>query len=170
MTDYVTADWHLGHANIIKYCSRPFEDVEAMNWAIIRNMRETCKPGDRLWILGDLSMVPPHVTVQYLDYLRGIDLFLVLGNHDREPSRLTRPYFKWWGDYRRIKFQGRRGMNHAVLSHYPFESWHGMRKGAIHCFGHCHGKLARKMPNRYDVGVDVWDFHPVALDQLGDET
>ena len=27
---FITADLHLGHANIIKYCGRPFQDVEEM--------------------------------------------------------------------------------------------------------------------------------------------
>ncbi|WP_275667827.1 metallophosphoesterase family protein [Paramagnetospirillum kuznetsovii] len=35
MTNFFTADLRLGHANIIKLCKRPFEDVVAMDRAII---------------------------------------------------------------------------------------------------------------------------------------
>ncbi len=31
---YFTSDLHLGHANIIKYCSRLFEDVSKMDDAL----------------------------------------------------------------------------------------------------------------------------------------
>ena len=33
---FYAADLHFGCANIIKFCSRPFEMVEAMNKALIR--------------------------------------------------------------------------------------------------------------------------------------
>jgi calcineurin-like phosphoesterase family protein len=32
--------------------------------------------------------------------------------------------------------------------------------------GHCHGRLAKPLPRQVDVGVDVWDFRPVALAEI----
>ncbi len=32
---YFTEDPHLGHANIVKMCGRPFEDIGEMNEALI---------------------------------------------------------------------------------------------------------------------------------------
>ena len=34
---FFTADTHWGHRNIIRYCQRPFADVDEMNEALITN-------------------------------------------------------------------------------------------------------------------------------------
>ena len=34
---YYTADLHLGHANVIRHCDRPFRSVDEMDEALIRN-------------------------------------------------------------------------------------------------------------------------------------
>ena len=34
---YLIADTHFNHDNIIKYCDRPFSDIEEMNNTIIDN-------------------------------------------------------------------------------------------------------------------------------------
>ena len=52
-----------------------------------------------------------------------------------------------------------------VLCHYAFRTWNGMGRGSIDLHGHSHGAL-RPAPKQYDVGVDVWDFTPVTLDQI----
>jgi len=53
MKYWFTADYHLGHANIIKYCNRPFRNINEMNRAIIRNHNERVKPEDIVFHLGD---------------------------------------------------------------------------------------------------------------------
>ena len=50
-----------------------------------------------------------------------------------------------------------------MLCHYPFRTWRRMDKGGVNLHGHCHGRL-RPLKRQFDVGVDVWDFRPVALD------
>ena len=55
---YFTSDWHLFHANIIKYSKRPFKNVEEMNEVILQNYFEVVKPGDRVYYLGDFALAP----------------------------------------------------------------------------------------------------------------
>ena len=44
-TTYLISDLHLDHANIIKYCSRPFllSDVDEMNMVLVNNWNNTVK-------------------------------------------------------------------------------------------------------------------------------
>ena len=51
---YFIGDPHFGHANIIRLCGRPFEDVESMDREMIRLWNARVRPEDTVWILGDL--------------------------------------------------------------------------------------------------------------------
>ena len=51
---YFTADLHLGHANIIRHCGRPFASVEDMDRCLIDNWNRRVRPEDTVYILGDL--------------------------------------------------------------------------------------------------------------------
>ena len=52
-----------------------------------------------------------------------------------------------------------------MLCHYAFRTWNGMAKGALNLHGHSHGRL-KPLPRQTDVGVDCWDFRPIALEQV----
>jgi calcineurin-like phosphoesterase family protein len=41
-------------------------------------------------------------------------------------------------------------------------TWAGAVRGAIHVYGHSHGRLPGNSKS-CDVGVDCWDFYPVDL-------
>ena len=45
---------HFGHANIIRYCARPFAD--AMNRAMVDRWNNVVADSDEVWVLGDLVM------------------------------------------------------------------------------------------------------------------
>ena len=45
------------------------------------------------------------------------------------------------------------------------ESWVASFHGALHLHGHSHGR-SPKIKNRYDVGVDCWNFYPVTLEKI----
>lgn len=90
---YWTADLHLGHANIIKFCHRPYwtvdesgeqvPDVEAMNTDVVDRMNDRVGPGDELWLLGDVAMGKLDHTLPLISTLRAGRKVLVAGNHDR---------------------------------------------------------------------------------------
>ena len=43
----LTSDLHLGHANIIGYCNRPFHDVQSMDAALLQLLGKVV-PGELL--------------------------------------------------------------------------------------------------------------------------
>jgi calcineurin-like phosphoesterase family protein len=45
---WFTADFHLGHANIIRYCNRPFSTVEEMDQTILERLNASVKVNDVL--------------------------------------------------------------------------------------------------------------------------
>ena len=55
---WFTADFHLGHKNIIRYCNRPFETVEEMNHTILERLNACVKANDILYFLGDFCIGP----------------------------------------------------------------------------------------------------------------
>ena len=44
---FFTSDTHFNHVNIIRYCHRPFKDVDEMNEAMIANWDNTVGNDDR---------------------------------------------------------------------------------------------------------------------------
>ena len=42
---YWTSDTHFSHANVIKYCNRPFKNVDEMNATLIENWNKTVGKG-----------------------------------------------------------------------------------------------------------------------------
>lgn len=77
---YFTSDWHFSHANVIRYCNRPFTDVHEMNKALTSLWNDTVKPDDTVYFLGDFAMNKNLVTV-IAPKLNGRKI-LVPGNHD----------------------------------------------------------------------------------------
>ena len=53
---YYTADLHLGHANIIKLCDRPFETVEQMDEVLIENWNAKVHRDDVVYIVGGFDL------------------------------------------------------------------------------------------------------------------
>lgn len=104
MARWFTSDLHVGHANIVRFCDRPFlmpseehgaavavPDVHHMNVAICERINERVGPGDELWILGDLAMGKLDNTLPIAKRLMAGRVVLVAGNHDRcHPSNGTR--------------------------------------------------------------------------------
>jgi calcineurin-like phosphoesterase family protein len=81
---FLIADLHLGHANIIRYCSRPFlvSDVREMDHVLIKNWNYTISSLNRIYCLGDLRYGKNAVSaLQYRKKLKGRITF-IQGNHD----------------------------------------------------------------------------------------
>ena len=55
MQTHFTADTHFNHANIIRYCRRPFGSVREMNEALVSNWNRVVAEDDVVYHLGDFG-------------------------------------------------------------------------------------------------------------------
>lgn len=160
MATWLTADTHFGHAGALSLYRRPFDSVAAMNRAMIERWNQTVARDDEVWHLGDFALrTTPAQAAALLAALNGRK-HLVTGNND-PPEIAALPGWASVRAYAEIVPDGQR----LVLCHYAFRTWNGMSKGALNAHGHSHGRL-KPLPRQTDVGVDAWDFRPVAPNQL----
>jgi len=165
MATYFTSDLHLGHARIIDLCARPFGSVQAMDAALIEHWNAVVRPGDDVWVLGDFCWRSSKTSQGYLERLSG-NKHLVWGNHDAEQTRKARGWVSSQA-YAEVVVDGRK----VCLFHYGQRVWNGMRRHAVHLFGHSHGSLPGFSlvggdGGCLDVGVDCWGYAPTTMDAI----
>lgn len=166
-----TSDTHFGHANIIKYCDRPFDSVEEMDEELIANWNAQVNPGDRVYHLGDLSFWSYNKLAELVGKLNG-ELFVIKGNHDNHKAlkRLAEEgKIGFVRDYYNLKVEDEEmGLTqNIVLCHYPFAVWDKAHHGSWHLHGHCHGTFpSDDKTARLDVGVDVHDYRPISYEEV----
>ncbi len=160
---YFSADLHLDHDNIRKYCNRPFKTAKEMNDKIMDNWSDTVKKNDQIYILGDICMKPTDLIIDQINSLPG-QKHLIIGNHDKHNLRELSKCFKTIDMYKEIKYNDLL----FVLFHYPMESWNCSYHGSIHLYGHVHNSefLNTNVVNRFNVGVDVNNFTPVSIEEI----
>lgn len=160
---FVISDLHLGHANIIKYCNRPFSNVYEMNKALVYNWNSTIRKDDIVYFLGDLAYGRNSSTDRWLHKLNGKIIFLK-GNHDESNSIELLDHLIVESDG--FKF---------YLTHDPANipnNWNGW---VIH--GHVHNNsrdydIKRKYPyinyakKRVNVSVELTNYKPLKLSTI----
>jgi calcineurin-like phosphoesterase family protein len=152
-----TSDTHFGDPRVLRIDRRPFRSLQEHDAALIERWNETVSPTDEVWHLGDFALGPPPERVQeILDALNGTK-HLIIGNNDG-PWTLSARGWTSIQHYAEMTVDG----THLVMCHYPFRTWNRMGRGVVDLHGHSHGKL-NAIPRQFDVGVDVFDFHPVDL-------
>ncbi len=167
MKYWFTADYHLGHANIIKYCNRPFKNLEHMNSEIIRRHNSRIKPNDTVFFLGDfcfknsknrgegINLKAEH----WINKLNG-NIIFIKGNHDSNNSLKTiieKIIIYYSGKY-------------FCLVHNPEYVDIDV---PINLVGHVHDKWKFKrirkgfsFTDAINVGVDVWNFYPITINEI----
>jgi calcineurin-like phosphoesterase family protein len=81
MKYFIISDTHFNHENIIKYCNRPFKDVDEMNRVMIKNWNETVSNKDIVIHLGDVALGSKEEVKKIIKQLNGRKI-LIKGNHD----------------------------------------------------------------------------------------
>ena len=182
MTRWFTSDLHLGHANIIGYCDRPFADVDAMDRALVARWNETVDVDDEVWVLGDMAMGRIDESLLLVAELAGTKR-LVPGNHDRcWPGRGDKAE-GWAARYLAAGFAEilpeqvdlTVGGRPARACHFPyhgdshdearFQSHRPVDDGRLLLHGHVHTTW-RVNGRQVNVGCDVWDYRPVSEDEI----
>ena len=78
---YFTSDEHYGHNNIIKYCDRPFNNIQEMNKELIERSNSIVNENDILIHAGDFTLGNKEEAYGYISKLKGRHIFL-RGSHD----------------------------------------------------------------------------------------
>ena len=149
---FFTADEHYGHANIIRFCDRPFTTPEEMDEEIVRRHNRVVGPGDTVVHGGDFTLRNRSYANACIQQLKGKHIFLK-GSHDR-----------WLNDSQQIWEQEIQGQ-YVVVCHYAMRVWPRSHYNSWQLYGHSHGKL-EPIGKQWDIGVDNNDFHPVSFDQI----
>ncbi|MCX7665352.1 MAG: metallophosphoesterase [Gemmataceae bacterium] len=182
---WFTADLHLGHANIIRFCQRPFLSPEEMalhqnnpkgnlrisaatlarhDEILLASINESVQEHDTLWILGDFCWGGIEAAKKYRSRILCKNVHLVWGNHD--PLGIAE-CFQRVHDQILITVQGQ----DIFLNHYPMRSWHRSFHGAWHLYGHVHGRLSQEDQAQpwllvKDVGIDNCQYRPISFEEI----
>jgi len=166
---FLTADWHVGHANVIAYDRRPFRDVGEMLDALVRNYREVVTVSDSVLFLGDMFFkASKSEALSIMSSLPG-QKSLILGNHDRHSKTWYRDVgFDVVLDYA-IATDARIGdvlfvhdPLHAVRCREPYQA-------VVHGHKHSVGPQMRGAGSGLvEVSVTAWDYRPAMFDDVVD--
>lgn len=183
MVTWFTADLHLGHANIIRYCDRPFASADEMDAELVDRWNAVVGGDDTVWVLGDVALGRIDHSLSLVGRLRGRKI-LVAGNHDRCWAGHGRRAEGWTERYLEAGFgevrQGEVELDvcgvTALACHFPYRGdsqdqdryldYRPVDRGAWLLHGHVHERW-RQSGRMINVGVDVWDYQPVPEATIG---
>ena len=177
---FFTSDSHYFHENIIKFCDRPFKDVEEMNYKLIDNWNKKVPHDGLVFHLGDFAWGGYDQWKSIRNQLNG-EIILIKGNHDVKNMSATaeEELFKFSTQQMLIEIEGRK----VYLNHYPFLCYAGTYRDpkglVLQLFGHIHSGPGKKgmdiprmeylFPTQYDVGVDNNNYEPISWNEVNEK-
>lgn len=168
--NYYTSDWHLQHANALKFDYRPFNTTQQMEECLIRNWNARVQPQDTVYILGDFSFSKNVAEWNnILAKLKGNKVF-IQGNHDYVLHKVDKSLVQGVYNLLQISDFGRK----VIMCHYPMAIWNCSHHGSIHLYGHVHNHeeallrhpILQNLENAYNVGCMNFNYTPVTLDEI----
>jgi len=154
---FFTGDEHIDHKNVIRYCNRPFNDLDEMEKVLVNNHNSVVKANDIVIHAGDLTLGRKEVAVRYIKQLNGKHVFLK-GCHDRW---LSGKALQIWSKMVDSQF--------VVVCHWAMKTWARKHYGSVQLFAHSHGNLIltpEEAMCQYDIGVDNNSYTPVSFEQI----
>ncbi|WP_075292990.1 metallophosphoesterase family protein [Pararhizobium arenae] len=168
---FYISDTHFMHERLLDMQPRHFPSIEDHDEHMIEQWNAVVADTDIVYHLGDwgfaLSRNADRVR-EIFHRLRGRK-YLVIGNHDVRKDGNLHPTLAAlaWAEPPSHALRTRDGGRDLYLSHYACRTWPSQQYGALHFYGHSHGKLPSCGRSR-DVGVDMPDvaFTPRTFDEL----
>jgi len=151
---YFTADTHFNHKNIIKYCNRPFKDIDEMNKVLIENWNKKVGKKEIIYHLGDFGFGKLGII---LDKLNG-KIILIKGSHDKSTLKYKDRFIEI-ATLKEILYK----KETITLCHYAMRVWPKSHYNSWHIFGHSHDKL-EPVGKSWDIGADNNNFTPLSFD------
>lgn len=171
MKRYFTSDFHFDHANVIKYCNRPFVDVDEMNRVMLNAWNSVVTDADEVYFLGDFCF-NGNKALWWLSQLKGKIIF-ISGNHDQTFAKDGKTkHIKWIESYKtagvaevhqKLTLKLKNNVE-VLLCHFPYLDnnasgdiryleYRPKNQGQwlLHGHSHCHYVKHHKM---IDVGID----------------
>lgn len=167
---FFTSDTHFFHANIIRYCNRPWnsgkdengniivskDDVNRMNEEIARRWNSVVEEDDIVWHLGDFSFGGKENLEKIFPLLNG-KINLVMGNHDHYK-------IKYYYDVGFNKVYDRKVVinDFVILTHAPL-MFLNENSPFFQIFGHIHDSSVYQTWSKTGccVCVERHDYFPV---------
>ncbi len=157
---FVTGCPHLGHKREFIWQTRGYNSPEEHTKGVVDKINETCRPTDKLLILGDFCLNTPFES--FLSIIKQIqpELIFLRGNHN---NSWEKPYlehckekfgyevvgYKWLdkitylGDYVTFKWNGQT----CIGNHYPYYVYDGIGHGIFSLVSHSHGTCELTLPS-----------------------
>jgi calcineurin-like phosphoesterase family protein len=177
---WFTSDLHFGHAAVIDFCERPFQDLKDMEDKLVARINNHVKPEDTLIVVGDAFFTNSTERKRILDRINGTKV-LVQGNHDKGKAQING--FDLTVQTMDLLIAGKR----VSVSHYPFKPerfklnmpwwkallcdvenlvrfYHKRLKDEGQYLIHGHTHTRKRFEQRLlHVGCDAWNYCPVPI-------
>lgn len=164
---FFTSDTHFFHKNIIKFCQRPYKNIEEMQEQFILNWNKVVPQDGIVFFLGDFAFGNSTEWIKIINQLNGY-IYFILGNHDLQNCN----------NLKHLENKNSTCLSHMayikiieisqviVLSHYPLLTY---PKHLWNLCGHTHSSKINKFnffKTQYDVGVDNNNYTPVSFKEI----
>jgi calcineurin-like phosphoesterase family protein len=172
---HFTSDLHYLHANIIRFCGRPFKDVDHQVEGLVANHNAIVGPDDHTLFVGDLRLNDAR-GAEIIGRLNGRKT-LVTGNHDKQTTRKLLGY-GFSAVERGSLYDSIDGVR-VCYNHFPYanpeagdQRYLELRPpnepGVVLIHGHTHSSLKCDGSYAVHVGVDAWDYRPATYAEVAD--
>jgi calcineurin-like phosphoesterase family protein len=158
---------HFGHGNIIKYCDRPYKDVDEMNQELIKNWNSVVTDNDIVIHLGDVGFG----TGGFIELMKQLNGYIILikGNHDRKKQIAKMLDVGAINEYYSADMVGWEEDDKFLFSHKPTNPDKFMSDYTINIHGHIHNSKFNEFCDYTSLGrfvnvsLEVINYKPALL-------